>query len=66
MFAALWTVLVYAPIAHWIFDFSAGDHVGGWMANQLGALDFAGGTAVVWADAVELSAASMSVNGMSA
>ena len=46
VFAGLWTVLVYAPIAHWIFDFSAGDHVGGWMANQLQALDFAGGTAV--------------------
>lgn len=48
VFAALWTVLVYAPIAHWIFDFDDPDagHVGGWMANQLGALDFAGGTAV--------------------
>ncbi|TNM41101.1 ammonium transporter [Nocardioides albidus] len=46
LFAALWTVLVYAPVAHWIFDFSSGDHVGGWMANRLGALDFAGGTAV--------------------
>ena len=46
VFCAVWTVLVYAPIAHWIFDFSAGDHVGGWMANELGALDFAGGTAV--------------------
>ena len=38
--------LVYAPIAHWIFDFSAGDHVGGWMANELEVIDFAGGTAV--------------------
>ena len=46
VFAGLWTVLVYAPVAHWIFDFSSGDHVGGWMANELGALDFAGGTAV--------------------
>ncbi|THV18006.1 ammonium transporter [Nocardioides caeni] len=46
VFAGLWTVVVYAPVAHWIFDFSAGDHVGGWMANELGALDFAGGTAV--------------------
>jgi Amt family ammonium transporter len=46
VFAGLWTVLVYAPVAHWIFDFSDGDHVGGWMANELGALDFAGGTAV--------------------
>jgi len=47
VFAAVWTVVVYAPIAHWIFDFSNGTgHVGGWMANKLGALDFAGGTAV--------------------
>jgi Amt family ammonium transporter len=46
VFCAVWIVLVYAPVAHWIFDFSAGDHVGGWMANELKALDFAGGTAV--------------------
>ncbi len=46
VFVAVWTLLVYAPIAHWIFDFSAGDHVGGWMANTLGVVDFAGGTAV--------------------
>ncbi len=46
VFCAIWTVVVYAPVAHWIFDFSAGDHVGGWMANNLKALDFAGGTAV--------------------
>ena len=46
VFCAIWIVLVYAPVAHWIFDFSSGDHVGGWMANDLKALDFAGGTAV--------------------
>ena len=46
VFVMIWTVVVYAPIAHWIFDFSAGDHVGGWMANNLKVLDFAGGTAV--------------------
>ena len=46
VFCAIWIVLVYAPVAHWIFDFSADGHVGGWMANDLGALDFAGGTAV--------------------
>jgi Amt family ammonium transporter len=45
-FVGIWTVVVYAPVAHWIFDFSAGEHVGGWMANQVGVLDFAGGTAV--------------------
>jgi Amt family ammonium transporter len=46
VFAALWTVVVYAPVAHWIFDVDNGTHTGGWMANRLGALDFAGGTAV--------------------
>ncbi len=46
VFVVVWTLLVYAPIAHWIFDFSSGDHVGGWMANELGVIDFAGGTAV--------------------
>src|SRR4051812_1358753 len=46
VFCAIWTVVVYAPIAHWAFDLSTADHVGGWMANRLGSLDFAGGTAV--------------------
>jgi Amt family ammonium transporter len=46
VFVSIWTLVVYAPIAHWIFDFSSGDHVGGWMANDLGVIDFAGGTAV--------------------
>jgi ammonium transporter len=46
VFVAVWTVLVYAPIAHWVFDFDNGDHVGGWLANTVGLVDFAGGTAV--------------------
>ena len=46
VFVGVWTLLVYAPIAHWVFDFSLGDHVGGWMANDLRVIDFAGGTAV--------------------
>jgi Amt family ammonium transporter len=46
VFVSVWTLLVYAPIAHWIFDFSSEGHTGGWMANELGVLDFAGGTAV--------------------
>jgi Amt family ammonium transporter len=41
---------VYFPVAHWVFAFdgaTAGeDSVGGWVANQLKAIDFAGGTAV--------------------
>jgi ammonium transporter len=46
VFVSVWTLVVYAPVAHWIFDFSNGDHRGGWMANDLGVIDFAGGTAV--------------------
>src|SRR3954452_18392655 len=47
LFVGAWAVLVYLPLAHWIFaiDGFSGEH-GGWMANRLGALDFAGGTAV--------------------
>jgi Amt family ammonium transporter len=46
VFAGIWATLVYFPVAHWVFDFSAGSHVGGWIANNLRAIDFAGGTAV--------------------
>jgi Amt family ammonium transporter len=46
VFVSAWTLLVYAPVAHWVFDFSSGDHVGGWLANRVGLVDFAGGTAV--------------------
>ncbi|MFF0818457.1 ammonium transporter [Rhodococcus sp. NPDC003318] len=47
-FTAIWLVLVYFPIAHWVFAFDSSDGsvVGGWIANTLGAVDFAGGTAV--------------------
>jgi Amt family ammonium transporter len=38
-FMAAWLLLVYAPIAHWVF------HPEGWLF-KLGALDFAGGTVV--------------------
>ncbi|MDA7418251.1 ammonium transporter [Xenophilus arseniciresistens] len=38
-FAALWSLVVYAPIAHWVWE------PGGWLAT-LGALDFAGGAVV--------------------
>ncbi len=44
VFVAAWTTLVYLPIAHWAFAFDGGD--GGWIADRLHALDFAGGTAV--------------------
>ena len=38
VFSGLWVLLVYAPIAHWVWG-------GGWLA-EIGAMDFAGGTAV--------------------
>jgi Amt family ammonium transporter len=38
-FCALWSLLVYAPVAHWIWG-------GGWLATRLGTLDFAGGIVV--------------------
>ncbi|MEV1291803.1 ammonium transporter [Pseudonocardia sp. NPDC049635] len=41
LFAGLWATLVYFPVAHWVFDLD-----NGWIASSLGALDFAGGTAV--------------------
>jgi Amt family ammonium transporter len=37
-FITLWVLLVYAPVAHWVWG-------GGWLAT-MGALDFAGGTVV--------------------
>jgi Amt family ammonium transporter len=52
IFVVLWITIVYFPIAHWVFDFTLTDdagattHTGGWIANQLSAIDFAGGTAV--------------------
>lgn len=47
LFAGLWATFVYFPIAHWVFAFDkfAAAH-GGWIANKLHAIDFAGGTAV--------------------
>ncbi|WP_210036306.1 ammonium transporter [Pseudonocardia parietis] len=41
LFSGLWATLVYFPVAHWVFDLEQG-----WIATSLGALDFAGGTAV--------------------
>jgi Amt family ammonium transporter len=39
IFVGLWSLLVYAPVAHWVWE------PGGWLA-QMGALDFAGGSVV--------------------
>lgn len=52
LFTVLWSTLVYFPAAHWVFAFDAKDAAGniitngGWIANKIGALDFAGGTAI--------------------
>ena len=51
IFAALWAVLVYSPLAHWVWG-------GGWLM-KLGALDFAGGTVVHIASAAAALAAAI-------
>ncbi|MDR1203024.1 MAG: ammonium transporter [Tannerellaceae bacterium] len=38
LFSALWAIIVYNPMAHWVWG-------GGWM-QEMGAIDFAGGTVV--------------------
>jgi len=38
LFSILWSIIVYNPMAHWVWG-------GGWI-QQMGALDFAGGTVV--------------------
>ncbi|MFD2829454.1 ammonium transporter [Corticicoccus populi] len=38
VFMALWVILVYSPVAHWVWG-------GGWI-HSIGAIDFAGGTVV--------------------
>lgn len=38
LFSALWAIVVYNPMAHWVWG-------GGWM-QEMGAIDFAGGTVV--------------------
>ena len=46
VFSGIWATLLYFPIAHWVFAFDADGYTGGWIANGLKAIDFAGGTAV--------------------
>ena len=38
-FCALWSLIVYAPVAHWVWGM-------GWLATTVGTLDFAGGIVV--------------------
>ena len=51
VFAGVWATLVYFPVASWVFnvtrDSTSGTVTdGGWIIFNLGAIDFAGGTAV--------------------
>ena len=50
IFAGVWATVVYFPVANWVFNFTLGDDGkvidGGWIVYNLGAIDFAGGTAV--------------------
>ncbi len=44
-FAGLWSLLVYAPITHWIWG-------GGWLATRFGVIDHAGGLVIFTTAAV--------------
>ena len=47
IFCGIWATIVYFPVAHWVFAFDGAEsETGGWIANKLLAVDFAGGTAV--------------------
>ncbi|HCJ49046.1 MAG TPA: ammonia channel protein [Microbacterium sp.] len=56
LFAGVWATIVYFPVASWVFNFGLADDgsfaYGGWITHGLqetfgvGAIDFAGGTAV--------------------
>ncbi|WP_425308682.1 ammonium transporter [Ammonicoccus fulvus] len=46
LFAIVWVTVVYFPVAHWVFAFDGDTTKGGWIANTIEALDFAGGTAI--------------------
>ncbi|WP_404481320.1 ammonium transporter [Novosphingobium sp. BL-52-GroH] len=39
VFGGLWSLVVYAPVAHWVWG-------GGWLAESVGTLDWAGGIVV--------------------
>lgn len=50
VFAGVWATVVYFPVANWVFNFHLDENLkvddGGWIVNNVGAIDFAGGTAV--------------------
>ncbi len=46
-FTVVWATVVYFPAAHWVFAFDGfAAEKGGWIANTVRAIDFAGGTAI--------------------
>jgi Amt family ammonium transporter len=51
-FSVIWSILIYSPIAHWVFN------EGGWL-RTLGAIDFAGGYAVHMAAGLSAIAAAL-------
>jgi len=52
-FIAVWSIIVYSPLAHWVWG-------GGWLMER-GALDFAGGTVVHIASAAAALAGALAV-----
>jgi len=54
IFIALWSTLIYSPIAHWVWN------TGGWL-HSLGAIDFAGGVVVHVAAGLSALAAALVV-----
>lgn len=44
-FIGAWSLLVYSPVAHWVWAVNADPAVAGWLATK-GVLDYAGGTVV--------------------
>jgi Amt family ammonium transporter len=51
-FAALWSLIVYAPVVHWVWG-------GGWLATRIGTLDYAGGIVVFTTAAVSALVAAL-------
>ncbi|MCL7367628.1 MULTISPECIES: ammonium transporter [Streptomyces] len=58
VFSVLWLLIVYVPIAHWVFDTKYG-----WITQHLGALDFAGGLPVELNSGIAGLAAALVVRG---
>lgn len=54
LFTVLWATLIYDPLAHWVWG------MGGWL-RTMGALDFAGGTAVHISSGISALAAALVV-----